>query len=157
MVCSTPTAAWSATSRRARTTWASAASPLPLLRTVQSLLTSLDITFRIYRTSRGGGSSFSYTRKDGKTVSYTSAGPSFDLCITGRSLRQYAGTVGFELSPKRHKLRRVVEEHGFYSVKEEATLVRIERPDNPQDGLILPPVWTGLVDGFVCERSGHGE
>lgn len=126
----------------------------PLLRTVQSLLISLDVISRIYRTSKGGGTCFSYVRKSGEQVSYTSVGPSFDLRITGRSLRQYAETVGFDLSSKRHKLRDVVENHAFYKVREEAAIVGIERSRHPQVGLALPPGWTGLVDGFVCKESG---
>lgn len=124
---------------------------LPLVRAVQSLLISLGITSRIYRTSKGGGTCFSYTRKNGERVAYTSAGPSFDLRITGRSLRQYAAIVGFDLNVKRHKLRHVVEGHSFYNVKEETALVAIEPSRHPQVGLALPTGWTGLVDGFVCE------
>src|SRR5262249_12528545 len=59
-----------------------------LLLGVQELLGSLGIAGRIYQTSTKK-ESFSYTRKDGSQVTYGSDGPSFDLRITGRSLREF--------------------------------------------------------------------
>ena len=124
---------------------------LELLRTVQSLLISLDIGSRIYRTSRGGRTSFTHTRKDGQRVSYRSPGPSYDLRITGRSIRQFEHSIGFELSYKRHRLRELVSRHSFYNVREEVALVTAQTRLVPESTFGLPSEWSGLVDGFVCE------
>jgi len=56
-------------------------------------LASLGIAGRIYQTGTKKDS-FSYTRKDGSTASYGSDGPSFDLRITGRSLREFGARIG---------------------------------------------------------------
>src|SRR5262249_41582930 len=78
-----------------------------LLLGVQELLGSLGIASRIYQTGTKKDS-FTYTRKDGSTVSYGSDGPSFDLRIVGRSLREFAATVGFTLPGKERKLLSII-------------------------------------------------
>lgn len=88
-----------------------------LLRGVQALLASLDIWGRIYRTGVKKDS-FQYTRKDGTRMSYSSSGPSFDLRITGRSLREFAVLVDFEIGYKRTKLQHLIDEHGYYDTRE---------------------------------------
>lgn len=88
-----------------------------LLLGVQALLGSLGIWGRIYRTGRKKDS-FHYTRKDGTRVTYSSSGPSFDLRITGRSLRDYAVLVDFSFEGKRLKLLDLVDSHGWYDTSE---------------------------------------
>lgn len=100
-----------------------------LLVGVQQLLSSLGVTSRIYRTGHKTDS-FDYTRKDGSRVTYSSAGPSFDLRITGPSLREFAVTVDFDLLPKQEKLLRTLDLHAFYRVAGCRTLterIRLER------------------------------
>ena len=64
-----------------------------LLIGVQELLSSLGIWARIYRTGTKSDS-FSYTTTSGDQRHYGSDGPSFDLRITGRHMRQFAELVG---------------------------------------------------------------
>jgi ribonucleotide reductase alpha subunit len=84
-----------------------------LLRGVQMLLSSLGMASRIYDvTGSGTGRSFVYTRKgDGKTVEYSSSGPSFDLRIFGQNVPLFLGLIGFELSRKLMKLALMVQDH----------------------------------------------
>lgn len=86
-----------------------------LLVGVQQLLCSLGVTSRIYHTGHKTDS-FHYTRRDGRRVTYSSAGPSFDLRISGPSLREFAVTVDFDLLRKQEKLLRALDLHGFYHV-----------------------------------------
>ncbi|GAA5161317.1 hypothetical protein GCM10011366_09370 [Ornithinimicrobium tianjinense] len=60
--------------------------------------------------------------KDGTQATYSSSGPSFDQRITGRSLREFAALVGFELEHKAAKLLDVVDLHDFYEVREHMRL-----------------------------------
>lgn len=92
-----------------------------LLVGVQELLDSLGVTSRIYRTGHKTDS-FQHTRKDGRRVTYSSSGPSFDLRITGPSLREFAVTVDFDLVRKQEKLLRTLDLHSFYRVAECKTL-----------------------------------
>lgn len=94
-----------------------------LLLGVQALLGSLGIWGRIYRTGRKKDC-FEYTRKDGTHVTYSSSGPSFDLRITGRSLREFAVLVDFSLEGKRLKLLDLIDSHGWYDTSE---CVRLRR------------------------------
>ena len=93
-----------------------------LLLDVQEVLASLGIAARIYQTGVGRDS-FRYTRRDGSAVTDSSDGPSFDLRVTGRSLREFAARVGFTLPSKEQQLRHVVEEHQAYEVDETVRLV----------------------------------
>ena len=94
-----------------------------LLLGVQALLGSLGIWGRIYRTGHKKDS-FDYTRKDGSHATYSSSGPSFDLRITGRSLREFAAVVDFSLEGKRSKLLDLIDSHGWYDTGE---CVRLRR------------------------------
>lgn len=95
-----------------------------LLLGVQALLGSLGIWGRIYRTGRKRDC-FEYTRKDGTHATYSSSGPSFDLRITGRSLREFAVLVDFRLEGKRLKLLDLIDSHGWYDVSEVVKLRRV--------------------------------
>jgi ribonucleotide reductase alpha subunit len=74
-----------------------------LLLGVQELLGTLGIASRIYKTGTKKDS-FRYARKDGSTVRHGSDGPSFDLRISGRSMREFAILVGFSLPAKEQRL-----------------------------------------------------
>jgi ribonucleoside-diphosphate reductase alpha chain len=93
-----------------------------LLVGVQEILASLAIRGRIYQMPRKDAS-FSYTRNDGSDATYGSDGPSYDLRVTGRSLREFAAVVGFDLPPKAEKLRRATDDRDVYDVDETVTMV----------------------------------
>ncbi|MBA2767872.1 MAG: ribonucleoside-diphosphate reductase [Sporichthyaceae bacterium] len=93
-----------------------------LLLDVQETLASLGIASRIYQTGTKSAS-FQYTRKDGSQAVYGSDGPSFDLRITGRSLREFAAQIGFTLDAKQIKLTRVIDQHAYYVTDETVRLV----------------------------------
>lgn len=120
-----------------------------LLPTVQSLLLSLNIWGRIYCTSKEGKASFSYTRRDGTKVTYKGRGPSFDLRITGESLREFAAVVGFRLHRKGAALGALVDDHVFYRDRNEARLVQC-LPSGRADAYVLPTTHGSCrVDGFA--------
>jgi ribonucleoside-diphosphate reductase alpha chain len=96
-----------------------------LLLNVQELLASLGIASRIYR-SGPKKEGFSYTRKDGSTGTYRSNGPSFDLRITGRSMRYFAARVGFSLPSKERKLVNLSVSTSFYRTDETVRLTSRE-------------------------------
>ncbi len=96
-----------------------------LLLGVQELLGSLGIASRIYQTGIKKNS-FSYTRKDGSSASYGSDGPSFDLRITGRSLREFGVRIGFSLPAKEEKLRSILDSTNFYNTDKTVHLVSRE-------------------------------
>jgi ribonucleoside-diphosphate reductase alpha chain len=96
-----------------------------LLLGVQELLASLGIAARIYQTGTKT-ESFSYTRKDGSEAVYGSDGPSYDLRITGRSLREFAAQIGFTLAIKQEKLTHVIDRHKSYDKDETVRLVSRE-------------------------------
>jgi ribonucleoside-diphosphate reductase alpha chain len=96
-----------------------------LLLGVQELLGSLGIASRIYNTGTKTDS-FTYTRKDGSTASYGSDGHSFDLRITGRSLREFGARIGFSLPAKERELLRIIASTTYYNKDETVRLVSRE-------------------------------
>jgi ribonucleotide reductase alpha subunit len=129
-----------------------------LLLDVQELLGSLGIASRIYQMPVKKNS-FSYTRKDGSTVSYGSNGPSFDLRITGRSLREFGARVGFSLSGKERKLLKVIASTTYYSTDETVRLVsRESRGFETTYNLTEPRNHSYIVSGVVvanCSEYVH--
>ena len=93
-----------------------------LLRGVQRLLSTFGVSSRIYNTKSAGSKSFTYERKDGSTVVYSSKA-SFDLRITGRSMRRYAAEIGFSLSRKSALLSEAIADHEIYDVDTSIRLV----------------------------------
>jgi ribonucleotide reductase alpha subunit len=77
-----------------------------LLLGVQELLGSLGIASRIYQ-GPAKKDAFGYVREDG-TKTYSPDGPSFDLRITGRSLREFGARIGFGLPTKDRKLVNII-------------------------------------------------
>jgi ribonucleoside-diphosphate reductase alpha chain len=89
-----------------------------LLVGVQALLTRLGVSSRIYRVNHTAKSgSFSYTRRDGKHVTYESASDAYDLRISGQSLGLFFGLVGFDLERKIFKLEEVIASYSRYRNK----------------------------------------
>jgi ribonucleoside-diphosphate reductase alpha chain len=88
-----------------------------LLRDVQELLAPFGVASRVYRTSEGKPASFSYTRKDGSTVTHSSDGPFFDLRISARSMREFSALVNFSLEGKSEKLREALDFRRMYRTK----------------------------------------
>ena len=126
-----------------------------LLLGVQELLAALGIASRIYNTGTKS-ESFRYTRKDGSDAVYGSDGPSFDLRITGRSLREFAASVGFTLPTKTEKLTRLVDHHGAYSVKESVRLVsRVATGFETTYNLTEPRNHSYVVSGVVVANCSE--
>jgi len=96
-----------------------------LLLDVQELLASLGIGARIYK-MRPKKDGFSYTRKDGSAVIYRSDGPSYDLRISGRSMRYFAARIGFSLPDKERKLVQLSVSTSFYKTDETVRLTSRE-------------------------------
>jgi ribonucleotide reductase alpha subunit len=129
-----------------------------LLIGVQELLNSLGIASRIYQTGTKKDS-FSYTRKDGSNVAYGSDGPSFDLRITGRSLREFGIFVGFYLPAKEQRLLRVIVSTRAYHTDESVRLVfRESRGFETTYNLTEPRNHSYVVSGVVvanCSEYVH--
>ena len=96
-----------------------------LLKDVQKVLNAFGIRSRVYQTSDGGPSAFSYTRVAGDVVSYDST-PSFDLRITGSDLEIFADRVGFSSQRKQAQLEALMSEVTRYRTKRETELVSCE-------------------------------
>jgi ribonucleoside-diphosphate reductase alpha chain len=126
-----------------------------LLLGVQELLASLGMASRIYNTGTKSDT-FRYTRKDGSEAIYGSDGPSFDLRITGPSLREFAATIGFTLPSKSAKLTQVVDHHGVYNVKETVRLVsRESRGFETTYNLTEPRNHSYVVSGVVVANCSE--
>src|ERR1022692_1037251 len=129
-----------------------------LLRGVQELLASLGIAGRIYQTpAKKDG--FSYTRKEGSTASYGSDGPSFDLRITGRSLREFGARIGFSLPAKERKLLTIIASTTWYDKDETVRLTaRESRGFETTYNLTEPRNHSYIVSGTVvanCSEYVH--
>jgi ribonucleoside-diphosphate reductase alpha chain len=96
-----------------------------LLLGVQELLAAMGIAGRIYTTGTKV-ESFRYTRNDGSVALYGSDGPSYDLRISGRSLRDFAAQIGFTIAAKQDKLVNVIDQHTFYATDETVRMVSRE-------------------------------
>jgi ribonucleoside-diphosphate reductase alpha chain len=96
-----------------------------LLLGVQELLASFGVGGHLYKTGIKA-ESFSYPRKDGSEVTYGSDGPTFDLRITGRSLREFAAQAEFSLSAKHERLLHVIDHHHAYAKDETVSLISRE-------------------------------
>ena len=126
-----------------------------LLLGVQELLGSLGIASRIYRTGMKKNS-FSYTRKDGSTASYGSDGPSFDLRITGRSLREFGARIGFSLPGKEHELLRIIASTTYYNTDETVHLIsRESRGFETTYNLTEPRNHSYIVGGTVVANCSE--
>ncbi len=129
-----------------------------LLLGVQELLGSLGIASRIYRTGTKTAS-FTYTRKDGSTASYGSDGLSFDLRITGRSLREFGARIGFSLPGKERDLLRIIASTRYYKTDETVRLVsRESRGFETTYNLTEPRNHSYIVGGIVvanCSEYVH--
>jgi ribonucleoside-diphosphate reductase alpha chain len=129
-----------------------------LLLGVQELLAALGIAGRIYRTGTKKDS-FSYVRKDGSAASYGSDGPSFDLRITGRSLREFGARIGFGLEAKERKLLTVIASTSWYDKDLTVRLVsRQSRGFETTYNLTEPRNHSYIVSGVVvanCSEYVH--
>ncbi len=129
-----------------------------LLLGVQELLASLGIASRIYQTGTKVRS-FSYVRKDGSAASYGSDGPSFDLRITGRSLREFGARIGFSLPAKERKLLTIIASTTWYDKDETVRLVsRESRGFETTYNLTEPRNHSYIVGGTVvanCSEYVH--
>jgi len=129
-----------------------------LLLGVQELLASLGIASRIYQTGTKTRS-FSYIRKDGSAASYGADGPSFDLRITGRSLREFGARIGFSLPAKERKLLTIIASTTWYDKDETVRLVsRESRGFETTYNLTEPRNHSYIVSGTVvanCSEYVH--
>lgn len=117
-----------------------------LLLGVQALLASLGIVSRIYRTAHKSNS-FRHVRKDGTEVVYSSSGPSFDLRIAGRSLREFAVLVDFGLKRKQLKLLALVDDHDYYDVAGSVAVRAIEFDRGPSLTVLVRAEDVALIVG----------
>ncbi len=126
-----------------------------LLLGVQEILASLGMAARLYNTGTKTAS-FGYTRKDGSQVTYGSDGPSYDLRITGRSLREFAAQVAFDLPAKAQRLTHVVDSHRAYAKDETVTLVsRESRGFETTYNLTEPRNHSYIVSGVVVANCSE--
>jgi ribonucleoside-diphosphate reductase alpha chain len=126
-----------------------------LLLGVQELLGSLGIAGRIYRTGTEE-ESFTYTRKDGSVASSGSDGPSFDLRITGRSLREFGARIGFSLPSKEHELLRIIASTRYYNKDETVRLVSSQaRGFETTYNLTEPRNHSYIVGGIVVANCSE--
>ncbi|HEY5230272.1 MAG TPA: LAGLIDADG family homing endonuclease, partial [Galbitalea sp.] len=129
-----------------------------LLLGVQELLASLGIASRIYEQATKKDT-FSYVRKDGSEVTYSSDGPSYDLRISGRSIRDYAALISFSVPAKVEKLTRVVDFHSAYNMDETVKMVsRESRGFETTYNLTEPRNHSYIVSGVVvanCSEYMH--
>jgi ribonucleotide reductase alpha subunit len=129
-----------------------------LLLGVQELLGSLGIASRIYQ-SPAKKDMFSYVRKDGTKATYSSDGPSFDLRIAGRSLREFGARIGFGLSTKDRELVNTVASTRSYNTDETIRLVsRQSRGFETTYNLTEPRNHSYVVGGVVvanCSEYVH--
>ncbi len=129
-----------------------------LLLGVQELLGSLGIASRIYQTGTKADS-FRHTRKDGSVASYASDGPSYDLRITGRSLREFGARIGFSLPAKERKLLSIIAATTWYDTDETVRLVaRESRGFETTYNLTEPRNHSYIVSGTVvanCSEYVH--
>ncbi|MGD0683624.1 MAG: LAGLIDADG family homing endonuclease [Streptosporangiaceae bacterium] len=129
-----------------------------LLLGAQELLASLGIASRIYQAGTKKDS-FSHTRKDGPNASYGSNGPSFDLRITGRSLREFGARIGFSVPAKERKLLAVIASTTWYDTDETVRVVsRESRGFETTYNLTEPRNHSYVVGGIVvanCSEYVH--
>ena len=103
-----------------------------LLVGVQRLLSTFGVFSRVYQTrAEGNSSGFSFTRKDGSTVSYD-AHAAFDLRIASRSVDRFAEQIGFSLPAKARKLSSLLSGRVRHTTNE---TVRLR--DRTDDGVEL--------------------
>src|SRR5579859_5816198 len=129
-----------------------------LLLDVQELLASLGIGSRIYKTGPKK-EGFSYTRKDGSAVMYRSDNPSYDLRVTGRSMRHFGARVSFSLPDKERKLIDLIFSTRFYNTDETVRLTSIQsRGFETTYNLTEPRNHSYIVSGVVvanCSEYVH--
>ncbi len=126
-----------------------------LLLGVQELLASLGIAARIYTTGVKTAS-FTYTRKNGSVTEYGSDGPSYDLRISGRSLRDFAILVGFSIEAKIQRLHHVIDCHRIYDVDETVRLnSRTSQGFETTYNLTEPRNHSYIVNGVVVANCSE--
>jgi ribonucleoside-diphosphate reductase alpha chain len=128
-----------------------------LLNGVQRLLTTFGISSHIYLVKAAGTKrSFSYTRKDGTTVEYSSAA-SYDLRISSTSIRRFAAEIGFGLSRKQRILDEIIgASRSFYNV--DRTVRLAERTADGREltyNLSEPRNHSYVVNGIVVRNCSE--
>ncbi len=130
-----------------------------LLQGTQQLLSTFGITSRIYQTKgakKEGG--FTYTRKDGTTVTYGSSA-SYSLRISSSSIVDFAQHVGFRVQRKASLLREAVVRHDFYQVRRTTHLLeRVNDGTEVTYNLTEPRNHSYVVNGVVvanCSEYVH--
>ena len=130
---------------------------IELLRSVQTLLSSLGILGRIYANNPGRKGAFTYITRDGVERIYDSS-PSYDLRIAGDGLYGFAARVGFDLPSKAARLERLTEARIYHSKR---TMTLVSRED---DGVAVtynltePRNHSYIVQGLIvanCSEYMH--
>jgi ribonucleotide reductase alpha subunit len=126
-----------------------------LLLGVQELLASFGIASRICQTGTKT-ESFISVRKSGESVSYSSGGPTYDLRITGRSLREFAALIDFSISAKHERLTHVIDAHASYAVHETVRIVsRASKGFETTYNLTEPRNHSYIVSGVVVANCSE--
>jgi ribonucleoside-diphosphate reductase alpha chain len=129
-----------------------------LLKDTQRLLSTFGVRGRIYRITKNADTPFTYTRKDGTTVTYESR-QTYDLRLTGSDLERFAETIGFSVPWKQRVL-----DHLLGTTTRYATKGRTQLASRDADGqevvynLTEPLHHSYIVDGFVvanCSEYMH--
>ena len=110
---------------RCRLSTACARASRELLVETQRLLLLFGIQSRVDHVS-GERGQFSYTRKDGSFVEYTSK-PLYDLRISGPSIARFKEHIGFLTTTKQAKLDHLIATHRFYRERTTARLVKMSK------------------------------
>ena len=122
------------------------------------MLGEFGIRGRIYRDLEEREPSFSYTRKDGTAVEYSSR-EGFDLRITGSDLERFAEMIGFSTPRKTQALDAMLNETGRYATKTSVPARRTRgRRQEHVYNLTEPLHHSYIVDGFIvanCSEYMH--
>ncbi|MGW8435771.1 vitamin B12-dependent ribonucleotide reductase [Nocardiopsis sp. NPDC055879] len=127
-----------------------------LLQDVQELLAPFEIASRVYQVSQAKRDTFTYTRKDGTTVTYGSEGPFYDLRISSASMRDYAALIGFSLDSKTAKLGSALDHRRTYNTQTTIRLVsRESRGFETTYNLTEPRNHSYIVGGTVVANCSE--
>jgi ribonucleotide reductase alpha subunit len=129
-----------------------------LLRDVQRLLSTFGIRGRIYSVGEGSKRGFSYTRKDGTIVEYSSR-PGFDLRITGSDVERFADAVGFSTPRKNAALETLLKATGRCDTKPATHLISREVDGQEHVYNLTEPLHHSYIVGGVvvanCSEYMH--
>ncbi|MBA3407221.1 MAG: ribonucleoside-diphosphate reductase, partial [Solirubrobacterales bacterium] len=127
-----------------------------LLRDAQRLLSAFGIRGSIYSVSGSNAESkFTYVRKDGTEVTYSSR-QGYDLRITGSDVERFAAAIGFSTRRKNDALTALLGETSRYATRRATSLAA--REDDGQEhvfNLTEPLHHSYIVDGQIVANCSE--